>query len=340
MTRRTRIAGVGSYVPDRIVTNDDLTQWMDTSDEWIRTRSGIEQRHWVEPDNTTTSDLGLEAANKAMAAAGITAADLDMILFATLSPDHEFPGTACFLQAKLDCPEIPAIDVRQQCSGFVYGMAQADMFIRGGMADTILLVGAEIHSKGLDVSTEGRDVTVLFGDGAGAAVLQATDIDDPATQPHIYSSHLHADGAHAKDLWTEGPSMTYAPNRWDNDWLERKAQYPQMNGKKVFKHAVTRMPEVALEALEANDYTVDDVDLWIFHQANMRINYFAAKTLGIEDDDKVFNTIQRFGNTTAATVPIGLDEALKAGKLEPGMLVCIAAFGAGFTWASSLVRWG
>ncbi|GJM38296.1 MAG: 3-oxoacyl-[acyl-carrier-protein] synthase 3 [Acidimicrobiales bacterium] len=340
MTRRTRIAGVGSFVPDRVVTNDDMTQWMDTSDEWIQTRSGIEQRHWVEPDNTTTSDLGLEAANKAMAAAGITPADLDMILFATLSPDHEFPGTACFLQAKLGCPEIPAIDVRQQCSGFVYGMAQADMFIRGGMADTILLVGAEIHSKGLDVSTEGRDVTVLFGDGAGAAVLQATDVDDPSTQPHIYSSHLHADGTYAKDLWTEGPSMTYAPNRWDNDWLERKAQYPQMNGKKVFKHAVTRMPEVALEALEANDFTVDDVDLWIFHQANMRINYFAAKTLGIEDDDKVFNTIQKFGNTTAATIPIGLDEALKAGKLEPGMLVCIAAFGAGFTWASSLVRWG
>jgi 3-oxoacyl-[acyl-carrier-protein] synthase-3 len=340
MTRRTRIAGIGSFVPDRIVTNDDMTQWMDTSDEWIQTRSGIEQRHWVEPDNTTTSDLGLEAANKAMAAAGVTPADLDMILFATLSPDHEFPGTACFLQAKLGCPEIPAIDVRQQCSGFVYGMAQADMFIRGGMADTILLVGAEIHSKGLDVSTEGRDITVLFGDGAGAAILQATDVDEPASQPHIYSSHLHADGTHAKELWTEGPSMTYAPNRWDNDWLERKAQYPYMNGKKVFKHAVTRMPEVATEALDANGYTVEDVDLWIFHQANMRINYFAAKTLGIEDDDKVFNTIQRFGNTTAATIPIGLDEALKAGKLEPGMLVCIAAFGAGFTWASSLVRWG
>ncbi|MDG2028086.1 MAG: ketoacyl-ACP synthase III [Acidimicrobiales bacterium] len=340
MTRRTRIAGIGSFVPDRIVTNDDMTQWMDTSDEWIQTRSGIEQRHWVEPDNTTTSDLGLEAANKAMAAAGVTPADLDMILFATLSPDHEFPGTACFLQAKLGCPEIPAIDVRQQCSGFVYGMAQADMFIRGGMADTILLVGAEIHSKGLDVSTEGRDITVLFGDGAGAAILQATDVDEPASQPHIYSSHLHADGTHAKELWTEGPSMTYAPNRWDNDWLERKAQYPYMNGKKVFKHAVTRMPEVATEALDANGYTVEDVDLWIFHQANMRINYFAAKTLGIEDEDKVFNTIQRFGNTTAATIPIGLDEALKAGKLEPGMLVCIAAFGAGFTWASSLVRWG
>ncbi len=339
MTRRTRFLGIGSYVPERIVTNDDLTQWMDTSDEWIRTRSGIEQRHWVEPDHTTTSDLGLEAATKAMAAAGVTPQDLDMILFATLSPDHEFPGTACFLQDKLDCPGIPAIDVRQQCSGFVYAMAQADMFIRGGMADTVLVVGAEIHSKGLDVSTEGRDVTVLFGDGAGAAVLQATDVTDPDTQSHIYSSHLHADGHYAKELWIEGPSMTYAPNRWDNDWLERKAQYPHMNGKTVFKHAVTRMPEVAQEALEANGFTVPDVDLWIFHQANMRINYFAAKTLGIEDDDKVFNTIQRFGNTTAATVPIGLDEARKAGKLEPGMLVCIAAFGAGFTWASSLVRW-
>ena len=339
MTRGTRFLGVGSYVPERVVTNDDLTQWMDTSDEWIRSRSGIEQRHWVEPDETTTSDLGLEAATKAMAAAGVTPADLDMLIVATLSPDHDFPGTACFLQAKLGCPGIPAIDVRQQCSGFVYGMAQADMFIRGGMAETVLLVGAEVHSKGLDVSTEGRDVTVLFGDGAGAAVLGATEVNDPATDAHIFSSHLHADGTYAKELWIEGPSMTYVPNRYDNDWLERKAQYPRMNGKTVFKHAVTRMPEVAQEALDANGFTVADVDLWIFHQANLRINYVAARTLGIDDDDKVFNTIQRFGNTTAATVPIGLDEALKAGKLEPGMLVNIAAFGSGFTWASSLVRW-
>ena len=339
MTRGTRFLGVGSYVPERVVTNDDLTQWMDTSDEWIRSRSGIEQRHWVEPDETTTSDLGLEAATKAMAAAGVTPADLDMLIVATLSPDHDFPGTACFLQAKLGCPGIPAIDVRQQCSGFVYGMAQADMFIRGGMAETVLLVGAEVHSKGLDVSTEGRDVTVLFGDGAGAAVLGATEVNDPATDAHIFSSHLHADGTYAKELWIEGPSMTYVPNRYDNDWLERKAQYPRMNGKTVFKHAVTRMPEVAQEALDANGFTVADVDLWIFHQANLRINYVAARTLGIDDDDKVFSTIQRFGNTTAATVPIGLDEALKAGKLEPGMLVNIAAFGSGFTWASSLVRW-
>ena len=339
MTRRTRILGVGTYVPDRIVTNDDLSQWMDTSDEWIRSRSGIEQRHWVEPDSTTTSDLGLIAANRALEAAGTDIDDIDMLIVATLSPDHEFPGTACFLQAKLGCPGIAAIDVRQQCSGFVYGMAQADMFIRGGMAETVLLVGAEIHSKAMDISTEGRDISVLFGDGAGAAVLQATEIDDPATQPHIYSSHLHADGNFAKELWIEGPSLTFFPNRWDNDFLERGAQWPKMNGKTVFKHAVTRMPEVALESLEANGFGVADVDLWIFHQANMRINYFAAKKLGIEDDDKVFNTIQRFGNTTAATIPIGLDEALKAGKLEPGMLVCIAAFGSGFTWASSLVRW-
>ncbi len=312
---------------------------MDTSDEWIQSRSGIEERHWVEPDSTTTSDLGLEAAHRAIAAAGVAVDDLDMILFATLSPDHEFPGTACFFQAKLGAPGIPAIDVRQQCSGFVYALAQADMFIRGGMADTVLVVGAEIHSKGMDISNEGRDISVLFGDGAGAAVLQATDVDDPGSESHIYSSHLHADGTYAKELWIEGPSMTYAPNRFSGDWAERGAQWPKMNGKTVFKHAVTRMPEVAREALDANGYTVDDVDLWIFHQANMRINYFAAKQLGIEDDDKVFNTIQRFGNTTAATIPIGLDEALKAGKLEPGMLVCIAAFGAGFTWASSLVRW-
>ncbi len=329
-------------MPPLVVTNDDLAEIIDTSDEWIRTRSGIEERHWVEGD-TSTADLAHEASTRALQASGVAPEDLDMIIVATLSPDHEFPGSACFLQEKMDLGGIPAMDVRQQCSGYLYGLATADMYIRGGMADTILLVGAEIHSKGMDVSDAGRDIAVLFGDGAGAAVLQATEVTDTTTDSHIMSTHLHADGSYARELWVEAPSMTYSPDRWAGDladpsWADRRAHYPQMNGKAVFKHAVTRMPEVTMEALDANGYTVDDVDLFVFHQANLRINELAAKALGAEED-KVFNTIQRFGNTTAATIPIGLAEALEAGRLEPGMLVASAAFGSGFTWASSLFRW-
>ena len=337
MPRRARILGVGSYVPPRVVTNDDLSKIIDTSDEWIRSRSGIEERHWVE-GTTTTSDLGYEASIRAVEASGVELSDIDMIMVATLSPDHEFPGAACFLQEKLDLPEIPAMDIRQQCSGFLWAVATADMYIRGGMADTILVVGSDLQSKGIDISDIGRDVAVLFADGAGAVVVQATEVTDERRDPHVLSSHLHADGRYARDLWIEAPSTSYTPDQWGGDWEERRAHYPQMNGKAVFKHAVTRMPEVTLEALAANNYTVDDVDLFVFHQANLRINAVAAKALGAPDD-KVFNTIQRFGNTTAATIPIGLDEAVKAGRLEPGMLVASAAFGSGFTWASMLVRW-
>ena len=337
MVRRARILGVGSYVPPRVVTNDDLARLIDTSDEWIRSRSGIEERHWVE-GTTTTSDLGYEASIRAVEASGLDLSDLDMIMVATLSPDHEFPGAACFLQEKLDLPGLPAMDIRQQCSGFVWAIATADMYIRGGMADTILVVGAEIQSKGIDISDVGRDVAVLFADGAGAAVVQATDVSDERNDPHILSSHLHADGSHARELWVEAPSTSYTPDQWGGDWEERRAHYPQMNGKTVFKHAVTRMPEVTLEALDANGYTVDDVDLFVFHQANLRINAHVATALGAPES-KVFNTIQRFGNTTAATIPIGLDEAVRAGRLEPGMLVAAAAFGSGFTWASMLERW-
>ncbi len=331
---RARITGVGSYLPPRVVTNDDLALLMDTSDEWIVPRTGIRERHWVEP-GVTTSDLALAASQEALAAAGLAAADLDMVILATLSPDHEFPGTACFLQAKLGVAGTPALDVRQQCTGFVYATSIADQFLRTGFARRILVVGAEVHSKGLDLSTEGREVAVLFGDGAGAVVLEA--FETPPEGPGILSTHLHADGSGATDLWLPAPGMAYE-RFMSTDLLERKLQFPQMNGRAVYVNAVKRMGEAVLEAVEANGLGVGDVDLFLFHQANLRINEAVAQRLGLPAE-RVFNTIDRFANTTAATIPLGLHEALKAGRLHPGMLVAVAAFGSGFTWGSMLLRW-
>lgn len=333
---RSRISGLGSYLPPRIVTNDDLAELMDTSDEWITTRSGIKERRWVDP-GTSTSDLGLEAANRALASAGIEAGDIDMLLVATLSPDHEFPGTACFLQAKLGVPGIPAIDVRQQCSGFVYGTSIADAMIRAGNARRVLLVGAEIHSKGLDVTTAGRDVSVLFGDGAGAVVIEATEVKDPTTDPHIMTTHLHADGSFAESLWLPAPGMAY-DRFMDHQLVLDGLHYPQMDGRTVFVNAVTNMPAAVDEALTATGHTIDDVDLFVFHQANIRIIEAVAHRLGIPAERTV-NTIHYTGNTTAATLPLCLDEAVTSGRLQPGMLVAGAAFGSGFTWGSFLVRW-
>jgi 3-oxoacyl-[acyl-carrier-protein] synthase-3 len=336
MTTRARIIGIGSHLPPRVVSNDDLAGMIDTSDEWITQRTGIKQRHWVDA-GTTTSDLALEASAGALADAGIEAGDLDMIFLATLSPDHDFPGTACFLQAKLDAPGIPAIDVRQQCTGFVYGMSMADQYIRTGFAKRILVVGAEVHSKGLDISDEGRDVTVLFGDGAGAAVVEATEMADPAADSYLLSTHLHADGRFAEALWMPAPGMAY-DRRMTHDQVEQGDNYPQMKGRAVFVNAVKRMGEAVVETLRANDASIDDVDLVVFHQANLRINEAVAERVGIPPG-KVFDTIDRFANTTAATIPIGLHEAVKTGRLEPGMLVVVAAFGSGFTWGSLLLRW-
>jgi 3-oxoacyl-[acyl-carrier-protein] synthase III len=337
--QRARISGVGSYLPNRIVRNDDLKEYMDTSDEWIRQRTGIEQRHWVEDWSLTTSDLALEASRKAINSAGIQKENLDMIIFATLSPDHDFPGSACFLQAKLDIPGIAVLDIRQQCSGFLYGLSIADQFIRTGMHQKILVVGAEIHSKGVDKSTTGRDVAVLFGDGAGAVVLEACQVEDSEKDSHILSTHLFGDGSYAKELWVPGPGTGFnSSERITEEMLKERQHYPRMNGKAVFMHAVRCMPEALYKAFEVNNVTVDDVDLFVFHQANIRINDMIAKQLKIPPE-KIFNTIQKFGNTTAATIPLGLDEALKVGKLKKGMLVASAAFGSGFTWASSLIRW-
>lgn len=334
----SKILGVGSYVPPRVWTNQDLTALMDTSDEWIQQRTGIKQRHWVDQDSDTcSSDLALQACERALAAAKVKREEIDMIILATLSPDHEFPGTACFLQAKLGISGIPALDIRQQCTGFLYGLSIADQFIKTGKNKKILVVGAETHSKGLDKTTRGRDVSVLFGDGAGAVVVGAGEgIPDDKTS-RIITTQLHADGHFAKELWVSEPGLAHAGERMTPERLDGR-QYPQMNGKTVFVHATKRMPEVLMEALHAEGKKIEDIDLFVFHQANLRINEMVAKQLRIPEE-KVFNTIDRFGNTTAATIPLGLDEALKAGKLKSGMLVASAAFGSGFTWASALIRW-
>ncbi len=333
---RSKIIATGMFVPPRIVTNQDLAGMMDTSDEWIRQRTGIEQRHWA-ADDASTSDLAFEASKKALENAGLDKSQLDMIILATLSPDHEFPGTACFLQRKLGVPGIPALDVRQQCTGFIYAMSIADQFIRTGMYRNILVVGAELQSKGLEKNDNGRDVAVLFGDGAGAVVMTATEVQDPKRDPHVLSTHLYADGNFAEELWVAAPGSANSADRIGEADLEKKLHFPHMNGKLVFMNAVKRMPEALQTAFKQNGVTMEEVDLFVFHQANLRINDMIAKQFGIPES-KVFNTIQKYANTTAATIPIGLDEAVRAGKLKPGMLVASAAFGSGFTWGSAIYR--
>lgn len=333
----SEIIGCGMYVPPGVVTNNDLSKMMDTTHDWIVQRSGIEERRWVDASVTTT-DLGVKAAEEAIKNAGIDKKEIDCILFATLSPDHDFPGNACFLQPKLGLTEIPAIDVRQQCSGFIYAMSIADAFIKSGQYKTILIVGAEIHSKGMDKSTRGRDVAVLFGDGAGAIVMRRTEVKDRMKDSFMWSSHLFAEGSNAKELWVEAPGMAMGAERIDHAILEAGKHYPYMNGKKVFANAVRRLCESMMLALETNKLKLEDIDLFLFHQANMRINQMVAQELKIPEE-KVFNTIQKYGNTTAATIPIGMAEAVKAGKLKKGSLVASAVFGSGFTWGSSVYRW-
>jgi 3-oxoacyl-[acyl-carrier-protein] synthase III len=330
----SEIVSVGMCVPPKIVTNDDLSKLMETNDEWITQRSGIKERRWVEA-NVTTSDLALVAAKEAIENAKIDPSEIDLIVFATISPDHDFPGTGCFLQAKLGLTGCACLDIRQACSGFIYGLSIVDQYIKSGMYKTVLLVGAEIHSKGMDVSTRGRDVSVLFGDGAGAVIVKQTSTDNKSK---ILSTHLHTDGSHAKELWMPAPGMAFGAERLTTSMLEEGLHYPKMNGKKVFAHAIRRMAEVLGEALEKNNMKLEEIDLFLFHQANLRINEMLAQELKIPAE-KVFNTIQKYGNTTAATIPIGMSEAVKAGKLKKGMTVASAAFGSGFTWASSIYRW-
>jgi len=332
--RNSRILGVGRCVPERVVTNDDMTTYMETSDEWIQQRTGIHERHFIDHD-TGASDLGVVAAHEALERAGVVAEDLDLIIFATLSPDVDMPASACLLQDKLGVGGMPAFDVRNQCSGFLYSLSLADNFIRSGTFERVLIVGGEIHSSGIDLTTRGREVAVIFGDGAAAVVLGPSDRPDRG----VLSTHLHAEGKFAEKLWLELPGTRTAP-RLTIEMLEAEdpGVFPHMEGRYVFRHAVTRFPEVIKEALDANGAQVSDLALLIPHQANLRISQMVASSLELRDD-QVFNNIERYGNTTAASIPLALYEALEAGRIKDGDLLCLAAFGAGFTWASALLRW-
>jgi 3-oxoacyl-[acyl-carrier-protein] synthase-3 len=332
--RNAQILAVGRCVPERVVTNDELAARMDTSDEWIQQRTGIRERRFTD-GWTGAADLGAEAAREALARAGMQAEDMDCIVFATLSPDVDMPASACVLQDRLGIGGMPAFDVRNQCSGFLYGLATADKFIKAGTYDHVLLVGAEIHSTGLDLTTRGREVAVIFGDGAGAIVLGP----EADAQRGVLSTHLHAEGKFADKLWVECPSSRQRP-RFTAEMMvgDKPRMFPRMEGRYVFRHAVTRFPEVIHEALQANGYTAKDIDLLIPHQANLRISQIVAAGLELPED-KVFNNIQRYGNTTAGSIPMALYEALEDGRIHTGDLVCLAAFGAGFTWASALIRW-
>jgi 3-oxoacyl-[acyl-carrier-protein] synthase-3 len=329
---RTEFIATGMYVPPRVVTNDELAVMMDTSDEWIIQRTGIKQRHWVEP-GTTCSALAAEATRMALQRAGLLATDLDCIVFATASPDHFFPGNGVFLQRLLGIPDIPALDLRNQCTGFVYGLSVADAWIRCGQYKRVLLVGAEIQSPGLDPTTAGRDTAVIFGDGAGVAILGPTD--DVARG--VLSTHLFSDGRYAEKLWMDGPGLSHVP--WISaDMLADGKARIQMEGREVFKSATTKMPESVHQALARHGFTTADIKLLIAHQANLRISEMVQKQLGLRDD-QVFNNIQRYGNTTAASIPIALHEALELGRLSRGELLILTAFGSGFTWGSAAIRW-
>jgi 3-oxoacyl-[acyl-carrier-protein] synthase III len=348
--QKSKIAGIGMYVPAQVVTNHDLTRYMETSDEWIQERTGIKERRYAHRTNETTTTMAVQAAEIAISRAGITAQDIDFIVFATLSPDYYFPGCGVLVQRAMKMKEIGALDVRNQCSGFLYALSVADQFIKTGMYKNILVIGSEKHSFGLDFSTRGRNVSVIFGDGAGAVVLQPTTNNNQG----ILSTHLHSDGDSAEIL------AMYNPGTHANHWMENKLanfdeadigqmfmshamideaqNFPYMDGPSVFKKAVVKFPEVIIEALQANNLNPSDINLLIPHQANLRIAQFVQQKLQLTDE-QVYNNIQQYGNTTAASVPIALCEAWEKGKIKEGDLVCLAAFGSGFTWASALLRW-
>ena len=332
----SKIIGLGYFVPENIVTNNDLSKFMETSDEWIQERTGIQERRWIDPKTgETTSTMAVKASKIAIERSGLEKEEIDFIIFATLSPDMYFPGGGVRVQDMLDMPTIGALDVRNQCSGFIYAMSVADQFIKTGMYKNILVIGAENHSGGLEKSTRGRGVTVIFGDGAGAAILSRSEEKGKG----ILSSHLHSEGKHARELMLDGPNT----GRWVPEILaendpEDQSYYPQMNGQFVFKHAVTRFSEAIIEGLKANNLQKEDIDMLIPHQANLRISKFIQKKFQLSDD-KVHNNIMKYGNTTAASVIIALTEAWEQGKIKDNDLVVLAAFGSGFTWGSVMIRW-
>ncbi len=331
----SRITGLGYYVPDNVVTNDDLSKLMDTNDEWIQERTGIKERHWIPKESDDTSAvMGAKAAKIAIERSGLTKNDIDFIVFATLSPDYYFPGCGVQVQDMLDMPTIGAIDIRNQCSGFIYAISTADQFIKTGMYKNILVIGAEHHSNGLDKTTRGRGVAVIFGDGAGACVLSRTEDNTKG----ILSSHLHSQGKYADKLIVESPSI----KNWIPEIIASKGEdisyYPYMDGTFVFKNAIVRFSEVIMEGLNTNNLTPTDIDLFIPHQANLRISQYVQKKFGLSDN-QVFNNIQKYGNTTAASIIIALTEAWEQGKVKENDTVVLAAFGSGFTWGSVIIKW-
>ena len=335
------IRSCGHYVPPRAVKNQELEQLLNTSDQWIRQRSGIHQRHWVEPgpEIVATSDLALEAAQMAIDGSGLAREDIDYIIMGTSTPDMAMPGPGVTLQHKLGLREVPCLDIRQACSAFVYSIQMADAFIKAGQYRNILVVGAELQSKVLRMAPEGRDVSVLFGDGAGAVILSACELTDPKTQGHIIATELHSQGEFASELCLPAPGTGNHPSRWITpEMLEQNLQYIKMNGKLVFVHAVKRMAQVLGSLLDRCQVSPGEVDLFLFHQANLRIVHKVAETLDL-DADKCFNTVDRFANTTAATIPLGLSVAVEEGKLQRGMLVACVAFGSGFSWGATLLRY-
>jgi 3-oxoacyl-[acyl-carrier-protein] synthase-3 len=334
MSVRAKIVGTGMCVPDRVVTNDDLAKLMDTSDEWIVQRSGIRERHYIEPGEQP-ADLARKATERALEAARLETSDIDCIVLATLSSQADFPGTSFFLHEALGVSEIPCFDLRAQCSGFVYSLAVANGFIRSGMYRRVLVVGCEVHSTGIDLSDEGRDVAVLFGDGAGAVIVEANDDEnDPAG---LIEVRLHAQGELARKLWIEAPASGHTPVRIDHAMIDERRHFPKMEGRFVFKHAVTRMPQVLIETLDAASLKLEDIDLFLFHQANLRINEYVANELGIPEEKRI-NNIEKYGNCSAASIPMLLDEAIRAGRLVPGQLFSMTTFGSGFSWSSAVAR--
>ena len=332
----SKITGLGYYVPDNIVTNDDLSKIMETNDEWIQERTGIKERRHVNSSEDTTTSMGVKAAAMAIERSGLTKDDIDFVVFATLSPDYYFPGPGVLVQRDLGLKTVGALDIRNQCSGFVYGISVADQFIKTGMYKNILVIGSEVHSRGLDFTTRGRGVSVIFGDGAGAAVLSRSE----DITKGILSTHLHSEGQHAEELALIAPGMG---KRWVTDIIKDndpndESYYPHMNGQFVFKNAVVRFSEVINEGLQANNLQVSDISMLIPHQANLRISQFIQQKFRLTDD-QVFNNIQKYGNTTAASIPIALTEAWEQGKIKEGDLVVLAAFGSGFTWGSAIIRW-
>lgn len=331
--RYSKIVGLGHHVPESVITNDYLSTVMDTSNEWIVERTGIQERRWVDPTKDTVANMAAKASRMALQRANLTEKDIDFIVFATITPDYFFPGSGVLLQRELGLESIGALDLRNACSGFIYALSVADQFIKTGMYKTILVVGAEIQSTAIDLSTRGRNTAVIFADGAGAAILQ------PSDKPGILSTHLHSDGRFAEELYVRDPGSSRPREERQPEQINDTTHYKVvMNGNQVFKHAVVRFMEVIKEALAANNMTKEDISLLVPHQANLRISQYIQEKMALSND-QVYNNIMRYGNTTAASIPIAMSEAWAEGKIKENDVICLAAFGSGFTWASALIRW-